>query len=69
MMARIMKKQSEITREEWVLYNWVGVQELLDGEPLFIRGFQRDIAKAIQAGEQWDEWHAAYEALHKVENA
>jgi hypothetical protein len=63
---KVSKKRNEITREEWILYHWVGVQEIQDEEPIYIRGNARDISKSVQAAQQWDEWHAAYNALYGI---
>ena len=64
MSNRIKSKQSEISRQEWIIYNWVNVQEMQDEEPVYIRTTLRQIAKSLEAAQQWDEWRKAYEELH-----
>jgi hypothetical protein len=67
-MNKVSRKISEITREEWIFYNWVAIQEQRDQEPVYFRASQRSIEKSLDAGRQWDEWRAAYNALHNTKD-
>lgn len=58
-----IKKASEITRKEWILYNWTLVQSYVDEDLLYIRGSLRPIEEAEQAARDYDLWSAAYRLM------
>lgn len=53
------KKLSEITRSEWIAFNWVDITEMGDQERRFIRQFARTPDEAAQAQIDWDETEEA----------
>ena len=59
------KKLYEITRDEWVVWNWISVREMQDTEPVYIQGTERDPSDSIRAGLEYDEWRKAYDAVEK----
>lgn len=63
-MSEYAKKLEEITRAEWVLYEWIPVNEV-GGFEGYIRGVTRDPSDAIRAGRDWDEWRKAYDELNQ----
>lgn len=48
------KKLSEITRTEWVAYQWIDITEMGDQERMFLRHLGRTPDEAAQAMEEWD---------------
>jgi hypothetical protein len=48
------KKLSEITKKEWVRFNWSEI-DIADGERIFAKGFQRTPDEAMSAMMAWDE--------------
>jgi len=47
------KKLSEITRQEWIVWNWL--ESTPDEEDrIFVRGYKRTPDEAAQAMEEWD---------------
>ena len=59
----MQKKLSEITRSEWIAFNWVDTTEMGDTERMFERGFGRTPNEAAQAMEDWDETVEARETV------
>ncbi len=54
-MEQIEKKLSEITRKEWIVYQWQEAPNSFgDEERIFLRGFKRTPDEARQAMEDWD---------------
>lgn len=50
----MQKKLSEITRAEWISFNWIDITEMGDEERMMLRGFRRTPDEAYQAMEEWD---------------
>jgi len=50
----IAKPQREITRDEWIIYNWIDITTHSDFERICIRGMERNIADCEEAARQWD---------------
>lgn len=48
------KKLAEITRLEWVVFQWFDITEMGDQERMMIRGHRRTPDEAAQAMEEWD---------------
>lgn len=44
-----------IKRYEWVLYNWIDVTEVTHTKRHYLRGAERPVSEAVEAGKQWDE--------------
>lgn len=44
----------DITRVEWIQYNWINVQEMQDENPKYIKGGLRPIENRKEAAEQFD---------------
>ncbi len=44
----MLKKYSEITHAEWIVYRWIEVTEQTDDESRFIRGLQRPLDEAMK---------------------
>jgi len=49
-----IKKLSEITKKEWVRFNWIEV-DAVDGERIMGKGLQRTPEEAMGAVMQWEE--------------
>lgn len=64
-MADSRKKINEITREEWIVYTWLYASTFNESEKFYIQGVQRDPSDSIRAGEEYDEWRRAYDAVEK----
>ena len=50
----MIKKLSEITRADWIAYQWEETTSMGDNERMFQRGFRRTPDEAAQAMEEWD---------------
>lgn len=48
------KKLSEITRKEWIAFQWQETTTMEDEERTFLRGHGRTPDEARQAAEDWD---------------
>jgi hypothetical protein len=48
------KKLSEITRIEWIKYQWIDVTQMGDEERMMLQGFLRTPDESYQAMEEWD---------------
>jgi hypothetical protein len=54
-MNRLIEKSlSEITRKEWIQYQWNDVTQMGDAERFMLRGFKRTPEEAFEAMNQWD---------------
>jgi hypothetical protein len=49
------KKLSEISREEWISYQWADVTQMGDSERVFLRGYQRTPDEMYNAMMEWEE--------------
>jgi predicted RecB family nuclease len=49
------KRLSEITREEWITFQWVDITEMGDSERIMLQRFQRTPDEMMQAMEDWEE--------------
>ena len=47
------KKLSEITRKEWIVYQWLEVDNF-GSDRTFIKGQNRTPDEALQAAEEWE---------------
>ena len=54
---------SEITRDEWIAFQWYDITRVGDPEARFVRGYDRDPADAWQRGQEWDNLQEARMAL------
>ena len=50
----MVKKLSEITRTEWIKYQWVDVTQMGDPERMMQQGFLRTPDESYQAMEEWE---------------
>lgn len=57
--AKIIKSISEITRAEWILYQWTDVTLFSQAERTYCRGAQRPIEESIHAAQEWDTYQEA----------
>ena len=48
------KPLSQITRTEWIKYQWIDVTQMGDSERTMLQGFLRTPDEAYQAIEEWD---------------
>lgn len=48
------KKLSEITRKDWIVWQWVECTQMGDEERVFTRDMARTPTEAAQAAEEWD---------------
>lgn len=53
-MEQVEKKLSEITRKEWIRFQWVDITQMGDQERYMLRGYKRTPDEAMEAMEQWD---------------
>ncbi len=53
------KKLSEITRAEWIAFNWFETTEMGDEERRFLRNYGRTPDEAAQAQIDWDDTEEA----------
>ena len=53
-MEQIEKLLSEITRKEWIQYQWIDVTQMGDAGRFMLRGFKRTPEEAFEAMNQWD---------------
>jgi hypothetical protein len=53
-MENIEKTLSEITRKEWILYQWIEATQFGDTERYFLRGQERTPDEALNAAQEWD---------------
>lgn len=66
------KEACEITRNEWIAYEWVDMTT--DSDPpevrTYVRGRVRPIEDSVRAAQEWDTFAAAYRAiaLLKIKN-
>lgn len=65
-MTANRKKLNEITRDEWIVWNWLCVKEVQDVETVYIQGVERDPSASIRAGLEYDEWRKAYDTVEKA---
>jgi hypothetical protein len=49
------KKLSDITREEWITFQWVDITEMGDSERIMLQRFQRTPDEMCQAMQEWEE--------------
>lgn len=49
------KGLSQITREEWVTYQWIDVTQMGDEERIFMRHYKRTPDEMAQAMMDWEE--------------
>jgi hypothetical protein len=63
MDRRIVK---DITRDEWVAYEWIDATALGDQDRMYVRGLTRDPSEAIQAGLDHDAIMTAINNLESV---
>ncbi len=49
------KVLSEITRAEWIKWQWIDITEMGNGERVMLRNFLRTPDEAAQAAEDWDQ--------------
>lgn len=47
-MKNIIKKYSEITHAEWIIYNWIQTTVMSSDEPEFLRGLERPLDEAMK---------------------
>lgn len=47
------KKLSEITRKDWILYQWID-DDTFGVERILFRGRQRTPTEALQAAQEWE---------------
>jgi hypothetical protein len=57
----------DITRPEWIFYNWIEVTAYGDSESLYIKGTMRNPAGCEQAAKDWDIWAKAYRYVSQSE--
>ena len=50
----IYKPKRDITRDEWIFYNWIDIATNPDLGCICIRGVKRNIAEHEEAARQWD---------------
>jgi len=55
----MVKKLSEITRTEWIAFQWIEISEGGDAERIFKQSFRRTPDEAAQAQSDWDETEEA----------
>lgn len=48
------KLLSEITRTEWIKYQWTDVTQIGDSERIMLQGFLRTPDESYQAMEEWE---------------
>jgi len=48
------KPLSEITRTEWIKYQWTDVTQMGDPERMMLQGFLRTPDESYQAMEEWE---------------
>ena len=48
------KPLSQLTRTEWIKYQWVDVTQMGDSERIMLQGFLRTPDEAYQALEEWE---------------
>jgi len=48
------KPLSEITRKEWILYQWLETTRMGIDERCFLRGQERTPDEAMEVAEEWD---------------
>ncbi len=53
-MAEVEKKLSEITRKEWIKFQWLETTTMGEEERTFRRGYRRTPDEAREAMEDWD---------------
>jgi hypothetical protein len=63
------KKLLEITRSEWIGWQWIESQSMGEEERTFLRGFRRTPDEAAQAMEDWDSTAEERESIAKNENS
>jgi len=66
-MPEQRKKINEITRDEWIVWNWIYCSEFNESEKFYVRGVERDPSGSIRAGREYDEWKAAYDVVNQKE--
>ena len=53
------RKQSSLTRDEWIRWCWLDVTWLGDSERMVIKGLERSISDALEAGREFDAYQDA----------
>lgn len=61
------KKLSEITRTEWMVYQWVEDTQMGDEERTFVSQYKRTPDEARQAADDWDSTAEERESLNNEE--
>jgi hypothetical protein len=54
---KVTKKLSEITRKEWIAYEWIKVTGFQE-QPVYTRGLKRTAKDAAKAAADWDRMNA-----------
>jgi hypothetical protein len=49
------KRLSEITREEWISWQWLDITQMGDEERVFLKRFQRTPEEMYNAMMEWEE--------------
>ena len=57
------KKLSNITRAEWIAFQWVEITQIGDSERVFQRGYRCTPDEAREAQMEWDETAEARETV------
>jgi hypothetical protein len=57
----------EISRDLWIVYEWIDVTEFGNTKRHFIRGKERTAEEGAKAAKDWDIWwEYAYNEYHKT---
>ena len=65
--TREVKKITEITRDEWIIYAWIDITAYCDEERFLARGHKRTPTEGAQAAQDWEVWQQAARNLAKGE--
>jgi len=55
-MEKIIKPITEITRDEWILYQWQDITTYSDSVRMLLRGHFRTPDEGAKAAGDWDIW-------------
>ena len=46
----------ELSKQDWIIYDWVAVYHVGNRQPIMVQGNARTPNEAYQAAIEWDEW-------------
>jgi len=58
-MDENQKQLSDISRDEWAIWEWINITTPADDQPIYVRGEKRTPDKVKLYAAYWDAWREA----------